>query len=70
MNFPLYTALDDSIEDAKRFIKRAEAAQEVLINKKYAWVGTPETGAVKRASMDLTRSLVNVRKPKPVTSDQ
>ena len=63
MNYPLYSALRESIEVANRFISKAEAAQDDLINNQYAWTGTKYTGAVKRPSMDLTRSLVNVRKP-------
>ena len=63
MNYPLYSALEDSIEDAERFIIKAKKAKRVLVSNEYAWVGTKETGAVKRASMDLTRALVSVRNP-------
>ena len=63
MNHPLYNALSESIAEANRFIEKAKLAQLVLIENKYAWSGTKETGAAKRASMDLTRSLVTVRKP-------
>ena len=62
MNYPMYSALDDAIKEAERFIKKAELAKERLIDDKFAWSGTKETGAVKRASMDLTRELVNIRK--------
>ena len=67
MNFPLYLALKNSIEEAQRFIDKAKEAQEVLISNQYAWTGTKETGAAKRASMDLTRSLVDVRSPKVIS---
>jgi|GEM_PF-4556052 len=63
MNYPLHLALSNSIEEAERFIKKAKAAQESLTSNQWAWNGTKETGAAKRASMDLTRSLVSVRKP-------
>ena len=62
MNEPLFIALTDAIIEAERFIKKAELAKERLINDDYAWAGTKETGAAKRASMDLTRALVGVRK--------
>ena len=62
MNYPMYSALTDAIAEADRFIKKAELARERLIDDQYAWSGTKETGAAKRASMDLTRVLVTVRK--------
>ena len=63
--------IDLAVAEAKRFISRAEAAKEALV-----WVTAPAwkeggywrnndtqaTAALKRASMDLTRSLVAVRK--------
>jgi|TARA_R110000772_G_scaffold228944_1_gene339727 hypothetical protein len=63
MNYPLHKALDEAINEARRFIDKAEKAKLGLCTNDYAWVGTKETGAAKRASMDLTRSLVSVRKP-------
>ena len=63
MNYPLHKALDEAIDEARRFIDRAEKAKRELCTNDYAWVGTKETAAAKRASMDLTRSLVSVRKP-------
>jgi hypothetical protein len=62
MNKPLHSTLTDAIQEAERFIKKAELARERLINDEYAWAGTKETAAAKRASMDLTRELVNVRR--------
>ena len=67
MNYPLYNALDESIAEAKRFIYKAEEAKQTLIDDKYAWAGTKFTGSAKRASMDLTRSLVSVRNPNKQT---
>jgi hypothetical protein len=63
MNYPLHLALQNSIEEAERFISKAVEAQKVLVSNSYAWGGTKETASAKRASMDLTRSLVYVRKP-------
>ena len=63
MNCPLYNALDESIDEARRFIDRAEKAKRELSTNVYAWAGSKETAAAKRSSMDLTRSLVLVRKP-------
>lgn len=62
MNYPLYSTLTEAIKEADRFIKKAELARERLIQDQYAWSGTKETGAAKRASMDLTRVLVTVRR--------
>ena len=64
MNYPLYSALNDAVEEATRFIKKAQAAQLACVNNTHACFGTKETGAARRASMDLTRSLVAVRSPK------
>lgn len=61
MNYPMYSILTDAITEADRFIKKAELARERLISDDYAWAGTKETGAAKRASMDLTRALVAIR---------
>lgn len=64
MNKPMLLALTEAIQEAERFVKKAELARERLINDDFAWVGTKETGAAKRASMDLTRVLVDVRRIK------
>lgn len=60
-----------AVAEAKRFIKRAEALPEP-VTRKYA-DGSGRTyqednfpvhsGAIKRASMDLTRSLADLRRP-------
>ena len=45
-------------------IKELEAAELELKNINYSWGMLPrESGAVKRASMDLTRALAEMRKP-------
>lgn len=56
--------LVDAIFEAQRFIDKANAAKERLIDDRYAHIsGCKEMGAAKRASMDLTRALVAVRNP-------
>lgn len=46
---------------AREFLKRAKALRES--GDKYVIVGTRESGAVKRASLDLTRALADMRRP-------
>lgn len=64
------TTLDEAITEAKRFIAVAEllqTAQNEAAGTRYKrtgrWSTTAESGAVKRASMDLTRKLAEVRRP-------
>jgi hypothetical protein len=64
----------DSILEAERFLSRAQDLREKLLNDeirqasipldKYRWAETfpKESGAVRRASLDLTRSLAELRK--------
>ena len=49
--------------EVNRFQKKANAAIGRLEDDKYAKYGCKETGALKRASLDLTRSLAQMRKP-------
>jgi hypothetical protein len=53
--------IDTVIKESKRFIATAMAAKERLKNDTYAKYGCKETGAVRRASMDLSRILVSMR---------
>lgn len=57
--------LKEAIEEAKRFLKRAEDLRKKTSKKSgyvYVYGGFPkESGSVKRASMDLTRSLAKLR---------
>lgn len=53
-------ALKAALEEAERFTKAGWAAVRVL--KENSWAGGKETAAAKRASMDLTRALANVRR--------
>lgn len=53
--------LKEAVVEAREFIRRAKAAIEE--DSMVEMVGGKETGAVKRQSMELTRSLVRVRRP-------
>lgn len=53
-----------AIAEAKRFIERGEEYLTALrIGDVSSMNGCRESGAVRRASMDLTRSLADYRKP-------
>lgn len=52
-----------AITEARRFIHKAQAAQQRFREDQYTSIrGSPETAAAKRASMDLTRALAKLRK--------
>lgn len=51
-----------SLVEAERFINRVEAALTSIENNTYDSSYSPEYAAVKRASMDLQRTLVDLRK--------
>ena len=59
----------EAIQEAKRFILKAEASLRALkdrSNNRLVYIsGSKETGACKRASMDLTRALSNLRRSPP-----
>lgn len=55
-----------AVIEAKRFIEKAEAFQaEIALQKtRTMYVNAPkESGALRRASLDLTRALAEMRKP-------
>lgn len=55
-------AYTTAISEAKRFIKAAEAAQKrISADELAAMTGCKETAAAKRASMDLSRALADLR---------
>ena len=54
--------LNTAIAEAERFIAKAIAAKRRFKEDKYASFGNKDTGAVRRASMDLTNVLVELRK--------
>ena len=56
--------LNDAISEAERFIKKAQAYQMKVVDDSYAIFGCKEGGAAKRASMDLSRSLSELRNSK------
>jgi len=56
--------LQFAVEECRRFIYKAEDAKKRLKEDKYAGIsGSKETAAAKRASLDLTRALAELRKP-------
>lgn len=64
-----YGDLSRCIDEAQRFIRAAKNAQDRIKREaanfkpdSYAIGGSRETGAVRRASMDLTRALADLRK--------
>lgn len=55
--------LDASIQEAQRFIKRAKDAKKRMNSSDFhEFVGSKETGAVKRAALDLKMELTNITK--------
>lgn len=55
--------IDAAIVEAERFITRARKAKETLLDAgKYGSWGGKDNAAMRRASMDLTRALVQVRR--------
>lgn len=56
-----YESLKVTIAEAKRFVRLAEIAKLRMENDKYLYQ-SKETATCKRASMDLTRALAEMRK--------
>lgn len=54
--------INECIDAAEKFIKRAKAWETRLTEDRYAIFGSKEGGACKRVSMDLTRILAQLRK--------
>ena len=59
--------LAESIKEAHRFIEKAEQWQDELLNdstkqRRFCCYPSIKASAAKRASMDLTRSLANLRR--------
>lgn len=57
-----YNAYIDAIIEAERFLKQAKLALKVMQDNDYIY-SSKELASAKRASMDLTRILVFIRKP-------
>jgi hypothetical protein len=52
-----------AIVETKRFLKKAKAAKKRLSEDSLALIsGSKETAAMKRASMDLSRALTEIRR--------
>lgn len=49
--------------EAKRFLDRVAEMEIQLKDRNLPWYGCPESGALRRASLDLTRALANLRRP-------
>jgi hypothetical protein len=52
-----------TVERAKVLIALAEAVEWRVARNKLAIMGCKETGALRRASLDLTRALADMRRP-------
>jgi hypothetical protein len=54
-----------AIDEATRFLKAAKSARQSIVVKEYGndFDGNKSTAAAKRASMDLTRALADMRRP-------
>lgn len=62
--------LKEAREEAKRFLKRADAAIAAIEkNGRYDSDYAPHNAAAKRSSMDLTKALARVRRS-PYAEDQ
>jgi hypothetical protein len=55
-------ALNESIQEAERFLGRAKEAKKALTAKDQWRYQITEFAAAKRSSMDLTRSLAKLRR--------
>lgn len=54
--------LQDAIKEAKRFIKKAQETLLTIDAGTFDYFHSPELAAAKRASMDLQKTLVAIRK--------
>jgi len=54
--------INKSVLEARRFLKKADEAIKRIKSEGEYFYCSKETGAVKRASMDLSRELVNLRR--------
>lgn len=55
--------LNAAIQEAKRFLKKVSDFDAACGGDRFPFAGTKESGAVKRASMDLSRALSDLRRP-------
>lgn len=56
--------LDEVLEECKRFEERAKEVRRLILKGKglLIWAGCRETGACRRASLDLSRALADLRR--------
>jgi hypothetical protein len=54
--------VDAAVGEAKRFLKAVDALKERCKSDQYAMDSSRESGAVRRASLDLTRALADMRR--------
>jgi hypothetical protein len=52
-----------AMNEAKRFLAKAEDYLEREKDDSFAHMGCKESGAVRRSSLDLTRALADMRRP-------
>ncbi len=57
------TKLETAMYEARRFLQKATALHELKTHSGQYYYASKESGALKRASMDLTRALADLRKP-------
>jgi hypothetical protein len=56
--------IENAMNEAYRFLAAADQWKKAEEEKRDGWYSLPkQSGAVKRASMDLTRALAELRKP-------
>ena len=55
-------AVEITVMEAERYLARARAYLDGPDSKKYSYFPSRDRAAMKRASMDLTRALVKVRR--------
>ena len=56
----------EAVREAERFLAKHKAFEAAIpkgVGSGYYMWGTKESGALRRASMDLTRALAEMRKP-------
>ena len=57
-------SVDKAVMEAERFLVAARLWEEALLNRRESCYAVPkEAGACRRASMDLSRALSELRKP-------
>lgn len=52
-----------AVDEARRFIEKAVVVLDDERETKFSYFGSKNTGSLRRASLDLTRALADMRKP-------